>query len=65
MNKELIKNKEDFDSFLESVHEKDQGSLKRYPPQDYPCVIVSNCITNPNGRDWTEYEIVYLKDFQD
>ena len=64
MNKTLIKNKTEFDGFIESVHIEDRWKLINYPPKSYPCIIVFDWHEHANGRDWQVFEIVCLDDFE-
>ena len=60
MNKKLILSEEHFKVEKSSI---DAGlDPIRTMPEHYPCVIVYCEISNPNGRDFLEYEYIY-KDY--
>ena len=70
MLKTLLKNKEDFESFVNSHtgNIPGHGIVDAYfwtGPEKYPCVVVWSIEYNGNGPDVLDGEFVYLDDFED
>ena len=70
MNKILLKNKDEFDSFYKAH----TGYLPFYgnvtgswldEPESYPCVLVWEIKYDGNGPDTLEGEYVYISDFNE
>lgn len=69
MNKTLLKNKEEFESFIHSHtgNIPGHGNVASYfwsLPEKYPCVVVWCIAYNGNGPDELDGEFVYLDDFE-
>jgi hypothetical protein len=71
MNKTLLRNKEDFQRFIEfnnHMGEKDAPKvrcLENKSPELYPCLVVHEIRYIDNGPDEVCYHFVYLSDFDD
>ena len=70
MNKELVRSKEEFESFVNSYTGfiPGHGIVKSYfwsEPEKYPCVVVWNIEYNGNGPDMLDGDFVYLDDFEE
>ena len=69
MDKILLKNKEEFDSFIgqKTGYDTGYGIVKTYnwmeEPKKYPCIAVWEIQYDGSGPDTLKYELVYPEDF--
>ena len=68
MNKTLLKNKEEFESFVNSHtgYIEGHGNVKSwlFEPEKYPCVVIWHIEYDGNGPDRLDGDFVYLDDFE-
>ena len=69
MEKTIIKNKVEFNSFIRenTGYIPPFGIVKAWieEPEKYPCIVVSKIEYDEGGPDRLEYKLVYLDDFEE
>ncbi len=66
MEKMLLKSEKDLQFWLIINSPYDiLASPEQFPPQSYPCIIVSAVVGNINGKDLVSWQYVYPEEFYD
>lgn len=70
MNKELVRSKEEYESFVHSYTGliSEHGTVESSfwsEPEKYPCVVLWRIEYNSNGPDILDGDFVYLDDFEE
>jgi hypothetical protein len=63
MNKQLLKNDNDWLEWVAAAEQLEAWHKIDSPPDHYPCVAIQ-CIIARSGVEYIKHEYVYLEDFQ-